>query len=57
MTQAKSKRINRVAMYHDLSVELGRIEIQMESQPDRDIDQALLAKRAKLQNAIKHLAI
>ncbi|MEM1088820.1 MAG: hypothetical protein AAGB27_16250 [Pseudomonadota bacterium] len=57
MSQAKSKRVSRVEMYHDLSVELCRIEIEMENQDEKDIDQTLLAKRAKLQSAIKHLAI
>ncbi len=57
MTQVKAKRTNRVAMYHDLSVELGRIEILVENQGEDNIDQTLLAKRVKLQSAIKHLAL
>lgn len=57
MTQAKSRKVNRIAMYHDLSVELGKIEIQMENLGEKEIDQAMIAKRAKLQNALRHLAI
>ncbi|MFK7956456.1 MAG: hypothetical protein AB8B96_10195 [Lysobacterales bacterium] len=57
MTQAKTKRTNRVAMYHDISVELGRIEILVENQGEANVDQTLLAKRTKLESAIKHLAL
>jgi len=40
-----------------LCVELGRIEILVENQGEANIDQTLLAKRTKLESAIKHLAL
>ena len=57
MSHAKTTtRVNRVAMLHDLMVELGRVELQMEDnhKPSASLEQ-LQVKRSKLQSALSRL--
>lgn len=55
MTTNAGKTINRVAIYHDLVVELGRIELHVEKRGEEGVDEALLARRAKLESALRHM--
>ena len=56
MSHAKTTRVNRVAMLHDLMVELGRVELQLEDndKPSTSVEQ-LQVKRSKLQSALSRL--
>ena len=55
MNADAAKKINRVAIYHDLVVELGRIELHVEKCGEASVDQNLLARRSKLESALRHL--
>lgn len=55
MTTNSADKPNRIAIYHDLVVELGRIELHVEKRGEDAVDEALLARRAKLESALRHM--